>query len=100
MTWETLFMMLEDRQRYMTANRHQFIESEIALNGMLILAVERLNSKPIRIRADGIQCMCPNPQCQFPLGDIDMRRKFVKLRPKHCEECGQKLDWSVLDNDV
>ena len=96
MIWEDIFKILEDRQRYMTSNRYEFPQDEITLNGCCLVAVELQCNKTPRINYARTEYVCPNTQCQKLLGKIEVINKFTGAAPKHCDHCGQALDWRLI----
>ena len=98
MTLSKAYAILEERQRAMTQRRYAYSDMDIELNGISLLAIERLIEKPV-IAQRNEQCFCPNVECQYSFGDVaDIRKMFKNLRPKCCKECGQKLNWGEYDD--
>ena len=95
MTYEEAHKFLEDKQRKMTKNRGLYNETEIAINGKAIEAVEKQILKKVLFEADGYAdgslvydvAICPNCGAVFE-NDYDWNSKY-------CPNCGQYLDWSV-----
>lgn len=95
MTNEEAHTFLEVKQREMTRNRNLYNETAISINGLAILALEKqIPKKPIN------KTKCDNTtakifeNCNIVVCPLCNSRLKLKSKGKHCDKCGQALDWS------
>jgi phage FluMu protein Com len=89
-----LFMQLEDNK-----NECKFTEDDYKANEMAIQALDKQTPKKIvtRERTESfIEYVCP--KCKNVIMTEIIRNGYFGVCTAYCSECGQRLDWSNIEN--